>query len=59
MDTKKRYVASDLLPCYKKSKHRFRDNKFGITWCIECELLSTKPSGILLSQSKIEVYEKE
>lgn len=27
-------------------KHRFRDNEFGVTWCIECGLLSNKPSGI-------------
>lgn len=28
-----------------RGKHRLRDNKFGVTWCIDCGLLSTKPSG--------------
>lgn len=27
-----------------KGKHRFRSNKFGITWCVICGLLSNKPA---------------
>ena len=27
-----------------KSKHRFRTNDFGITWCTICGLLSNKPA---------------
>ena len=27
------------------NKHKKRDNKFGITWCIRCGKLFTKPSG--------------
>ena len=29
----------------KNEKHVRRDNKFGITWCIRCGRLFTKPSG--------------
>ena len=25
-------------------KHRLRTNKFGVTWCIECGILSNKPA---------------
>jgi len=28
----------------KNEKHVIRDNKFGITWCIRCGRLFTKPS---------------
>lgn len=26
----------------RRDKHRFRTNKFGVTWCVICGLLSTK-----------------
>ncbi|MCK9429377.1 MAG: hypothetical protein M0R17_05195 [Candidatus Omnitrophica bacterium] len=26
-----------------KNKHKIRDNKFGITWCVKCGLLLTIP----------------
>jgi len=29
----------------KNENHVRRDNKFGITWCIRCGRLFTKPSG--------------
>ena len=25
----------------KKGKHKLRENKFGVTWCVRCGLLST------------------
>ena len=28
-----------------KGEHKFRDNDFGITWCIVCGRLATKPCG--------------
>lgn len=31
-----------------KGKHKLRDNKFGVTWCVVCGLHSTKPSNISL-----------
>lgn len=33
-----------------KGKHKLRDNAFGVTWCVTCGFLSTKPSGILLTE---------
>ena len=39
-----------------KQKHRFRDNKFGITWCTLCGLLSKKPSNKPLQ--KIELWQQ-
>lgn len=32
------------------NKCKRRDNKFGITWCVKCGTLFTKPSGILLKE---------
>jgi hypothetical protein len=29
----------------KNDNHVRRDNKFGITWCVRCGRLFTKPSG--------------
>jgi hypothetical protein len=29
----------------KDNKHKPRDNKFGVTWCIICGRLFTKPSN--------------
>lgn len=39
--------------CIKTRKHRFRDNKFGITWCTRCGLLANKPCGIDLNSKEI------
>lgn len=30
-----------------KGKHRFRENKFGITWCVICGLLSINNLGLV------------
>lgn len=34
-------------------KHKKRDNKFGITWCIRCGRLFTKSCGIKLENEYI------
>lgn len=28
----------------QKGKHKLKDNKFGVTWCVICGLLSNKPA---------------
>ena len=30
-----------------KGKHKFRENKFGVTWCTICGLLSSNTYGIV------------
>jgi len=35
-----------------KGKHRLKTNAFGITWCIDCGVLSTKPSADTLESFK-------
>ena len=37
-------------------KHKRRDNKFGVTWCVKCGQLFTKPSGVPLQESDKVVY---
>lgn len=35
-----------LKQCHcDKGKHRFRENKFGVTWCVICGQLSTNNMG--------------
>ena len=36
-----------------KGKHRFRTNKFGVTWCVICGLLSTKIADDLQEDDQI------
>lgn len=36
-----------------KGKHRFRTNKFGVTWCVICGSLSTKIADELQEDDKI------
>ena len=38
-----------------KSKHRFRTNKFGVTWCTICGTLSNKPSFIMNDNDKLTI----
>lgn len=33
------------LDLCKKGKHKLRENKFGVTWCVRCGLLSTSVGG--------------
>jgi len=35
----------------KDNKHKRRDNKFGVTWCVKCGRLFNKPSGKPLLES--------
>lgn len=46
-----------------KGKHKLKDNDFGITWCVICGYLSSKPSGVPLEEEhksiwKIKFYEE-
>ena len=34
-------------------KHKLRDNKFGVTWCVTCGFLSTKPCGVDLTEEDL------
>lgn len=34
-----------------ENKHKRRDNKYGITWCVRCGRLFTKPCGVLLLET--------
>jgi hypothetical protein len=45
----------------KKGKHKFRENKFGVTWCVRCGLLSTTigTAPILEENDKIIVKIKQ
>lgn len=42
----------------KPDKHKPRDNKMGITWCIRCGRLFTKPCGRDLKESEILIINK-
>lgn len=43
-----------------KGKHKFRENKFGVTWCVRCGQLSTSvgTSQILNEDDKIIITDK-
>ena len=34
----------------KQNQHKKRDNKLGVTWCIKCGKLFTKPCGRQLTK---------
>lgn len=34
----------------KQGVHKFRDNGFGITWCVVCGQISLKPCGVPLEK---------
>lgn len=40
----------------EQNKHKKRDNKFGVTWCVSCGRLFTKPCGIELKKEDINRY---
>jgi hypothetical protein len=48
-------LAAGIRECLP-DKHKRRDNKFGVTWCVKCGQLFTKPSGIPLQESDKVVY---
>jgi hypothetical protein len=37
-------------------KHKRRDNKFGVTWCVKCGQLFTKPCNIELQENDKIIY---
>ena len=43
----RRSAFQECLP----DKHKQRDNKFGVTWCVKCGRLFTKPCGKPLLES--------
>ena len=48
-------LAAGVRECLP-DRHKRRDNKFGVTWCVKCGHLFTKPSGISLQESDKGVY---
>lgn len=48
-------LAAGIRMCLP-DKHKRIDNKFGVTWCVKCGQLFTKPSGIPLQESDKVVY---
>lgn len=38
------------------NKHKIRDNKYGVTWCVKCGKLFNKPSGIELKKNEILIF---
>lgn len=54
--TTKEHQRALYILC-SKGKHKFRENSFGITWCVICGLLSTstQPQKILLPSEKLTI----
>jgi hypothetical protein len=48
-------LAAGIFECLP-DRHKKRDNKFGVTWCVKCGRLFTKPSGIPLQESDKVIY---
>lgn len=46
-----RYLQLQWNDCY--GKHTIRDNILGITWCIRCGRLFTKPCGVNIKEDDI------
>jgi hypothetical protein len=38
-------------------RHKRRDNKFGVTWCVNCGQLFNKPCGVELKVNEISVIQ--
>lgn len=47
LENKKLGAIIDCLP----DKHKRRDNRFGITWCVKCGRLFTVPCGTELKET--------
>lgn len=52
--TKENYIKLKKAHC-DKGRHRFRENPFGITWCIICGQLSYNNLGLI---SKLQESDK-
>lgn len=48
------------LALCQKGKHKLRENKFGVTWCVRCGLLSTSigTAPVLKEEDKIKIVNK-
>jgi hypothetical protein len=53
---KDRVILEGRLDNCKKGKHKLRENRFGVTWCVVCGLLSNKPAEELLKEEDKEIY---
>lgn len=36
-----------------QGKHKIRENKYGVSWCVNCGLLSNKPAEPLKEEDKL------
>lgn len=52
--TKEQWYKMLAVNC-NRSKHRFRTNNYGITFCVICGLLSNKGADVLNEEDKIKV----
>ncbi len=50
-----------LLKRCQSGKHKLRENKFGVVWCVHCGLLSTSVGSVsmLKEEDKVEVIKTE
>lgn len=44
---------TNILKKCNSGKHKLRTNKFGVTFCVYCGLLSTSESDPLLEEDKV------
>ena len=51
--------VNNLKIC-QKGKHKLRENKFGVTWCVRCGLLSTTigTAQVLEEDDKLKIVNK-
>lgn len=51
---------SNGLALCQKGKHKLRENKFGVTWCVRCGLLSTTigTAQVLEEDDKLQIIKK-
>jgi len=52
--TKEQWYKMLAVNC-NRSKHRFRTNKYGITFCVICGLLSNKGTDTLNEEEKLNI----
>lgn len=56
VETKEHYWK--LREMCKNGKHKFRDNNFGVTWCLVCGQISLKTCGINLIKGEAIITNK-
>lgn len=52
----KREILYGKLEKCNKGVHKIRENRFGISWCTVCGLLSNKPAKEQLKEEDREIY---